>query len=273
MADEIATTGTYHTHIFIYSSSPIRFSTIKDRLPVAHIEKAYGSVIQNRDYVTKTGKWADSDKTDTVVKDSFFEYGIIPPEKAEKCPVNYQLIQDLNAGKSTAEIIEETPNLVFKVKEIDVLRQTLLTEHRGTEYRHLSVEYMYGSSGSGKTRSIYERHTARDICRITNYRQGRGAYFDAYCGQDVLVFEEFFSQIPIEDMLNYIDIYPLSLPARYSDKIALYTKVYITSNVALTEQYKEIQYTRPETWKAFLRRIKRVVEYLPDGTTEEQMII
>ena len=38
MADETATTGTFHTHIFIYSKSPIRFSTVKNRFPTAHIE-------------------------------------------------------------------------------------------------------------------------------------------------------------------------------------------------------------------------------------------
>ena len=42
LVDEIATTGTRHTHIFIYSKSPIRFSTLKNRFPVAHIDKANG---------------------------------------------------------------------------------------------------------------------------------------------------------------------------------------------------------------------------------------
>ena len=42
MADEIATTGTYHTHVFFYAPSPSRFSTVKKRFPIAHIEKAYG---------------------------------------------------------------------------------------------------------------------------------------------------------------------------------------------------------------------------------------
>ena len=65
LADEIATTGTPHTHIFLLSDSPIRFSTIKNRLPVAHIERAYGSAQDNRDYVRKGGKWADSDKAET----------------------------------------------------------------------------------------------------------------------------------------------------------------------------------------------------------------
>ena len=56
MADEIAATGTFHTHVFLYSPSPIRFATLKTRFPVAHIEKAYGSAKENRDYITKSGK-------------------------------------------------------------------------------------------------------------------------------------------------------------------------------------------------------------------------
>lgn len=55
LVDEIATTGTRHTHIFIYSKSPIRFSTLKKRFPIAHIDKANGSVIENRDYLRKDG--------------------------------------------------------------------------------------------------------------------------------------------------------------------------------------------------------------------------
>ncbi len=66
MADEIATTGTYHTHIFLYSTSPIRFNTVKTRFPTAHIEKALGSATQNRDYIQKGGKWEDDNKAETI---------------------------------------------------------------------------------------------------------------------------------------------------------------------------------------------------------------
>ena len=55
------------------------------------------------------------------------------------------------------------------------------------------------------------------------------------------MLEEFHSQIPISAMLNYLDIYPLTLPARYTDRTACYTKVYITSNISLEEQYRDIQ--------------------------------
>ena len=69
--DEIATTGTKHMHIFIYSKSPIRFSTLKNRFTVAHIDKANGSVMENRDYLRKEGKWQGSDKEQTNLIDTF----------------------------------------------------------------------------------------------------------------------------------------------------------------------------------------------------------
>ena len=84
------------------------------------------------------------------------------------------------------------------------------------------------------------------------------------------MFEEFNSQIPVEDMLNYLDIYPLALPARYNDKTACYTKVYITSNLPLEKQYRGEQWDRPETWRALLRRIHTIIEYLPDGSTVQR---
>ena len=196
------------------------------------------------------------------------EWGTLPAEKEETDPELYRLIRELREGKRTAEIIEQSPKYAFRVRDIDTLRQTLLADRFATENRKLEVAYLYGDTGAGKTRSIYESHDPREICRVTNYR--KGVSFDAYNGQDVLVFEEFHSQIPIGDMLNYLDIYPLSLPARYTDRMACYTKVYITSNLPLTAQYRDEQYHRREIWAAFLRRIHKVMEFHKDGTAIER---
>ena len=181
----------------------------------------------------------------------------------------FRLVQCIRAGMSNTEIIDEFPNLAFRIRDIDVLRQTLLAEKYAVENRPLDVSYIYGASGTGKTRGIYRKHDPKSICRITNYRASRGISFDGYTGQDVLVFEEFNSQIPIEDMLNYLDVYPLLLPARYSDRTACYTKVYITSNIPLDKQYRMEQIDRPETWKAFLRCIHNVTQYMADGSVWE----
>lgn len=267
MADEIATTGTYHTHIFLFSPSPMRFSTIKNRFSTAHIEKAYGSAKANRAYILKEGHWADTDKAETSVSGTFEEWGDLPAEKEEEAPEMFKLIQDLRAGKSVMEIIEDNPKLAFRIREIETLRQAILEEKYSAENRALEVTYLYGASGTGKTRGIFEKHDRKSICRITDYGGRNGVRFDAYHCQDVLVLEEFHSQIPISAMLNYLDIYPLTLPARYTDRIACYTKVYITSNIPLEEQYRDIQRYQMETWRAFLRRVQNVIEYLRDGST------
>ena len=60
MSDEIA--NSHHTHIYVYFSSPVRFTTLKKRFPQAHIEKAYGTSCENRDYVFKEGKWTHDAK-------------------------------------------------------------------------------------------------------------------------------------------------------------------------------------------------------------------
>nr|WP_319489354.1 hypothetical protein [uncultured Caproiciproducens sp.] len=192
-------------------------------------------------------------------------------ERNEEGSKMSRLIENIKDGKRTAQIVEDLPSLGFRVRDIDILRQTLLSERYSVENRNLTVIYIYGATGVGKTRSIYERHNPRDICRITDYGKN-GVRFDGYNGQSVLVLEEFASQIPIEEMLNYLDIYPLNLPARYSDRVACYLVVYFTSNVPLSAQYKDVQIYRPETWRAFLRRIHKVIEYWQDGTSSEQVI-
>ena len=145
------------------------------------------------------------------------------------------LVEQMAEQWGVTEIIDETPSFAFKLKDIDILREAYLSERYRSENRELTVTYLFGASGTGKTSGIYKKHPASEICRITDYNGKNGVRFDSYHGQDILVFEEFNSQIPIETMLNYLDIYPLTLPARYSDRTACYTKVYITSNLPLNE--------------------------------------
>lgn len=80
----------------------------------------------------------------------------------------------------------------------------------------------------------------------------------------LFVFEEFRSSLKIQDMLNYLDGYPLELPCRYANKTACYTEVYIITNVDLVEQYASVQIEHPETWLAFLRRIQNVMIFSKD---------
>ena len=143
-----------------------------------------------------------------------------------------------------------------RLDRIDQTRQAYLEEQNKNEFRKIDVTYLYGETGVGKTRGVMEKYGYANVYRVTNYQHP----FDGYRGQDVLLFEEFRSNLPIGDMLVYLDGYPTQLPCRYADKSACFTKVYIISNIALERQYPTIQLEQCQTWRAFCRRITRVIE-------------
>ena len=125
LADEIGEQGTYHTHVFFCSSSPMRFSTVKKRFPTAHIDKAYGTAQENRDYIRKEGKWAESRKSETSVEGTFKEFGELPDEASEKSPKYARLLQCVKDGMSNKEILAIDPSFAFHLEHIDKLRQDI----------------------------------------------------------------------------------------------------------------------------------------------------
>ena len=161
-------------------------------------------------------------------------------------------------GMTNHEIAKELPQYMFRLRDIDNVRQTMLEErYKGTRRLDIEVTYVYGQTGAGKTRGIMDKYGDEKVYRVTDYTHP----FDSYRCQEVIVFDEFRSSLKIQNMLNYLDIYPLELPARYNNKWACYTKVFIVSNIPLEAQYVNVQFENEPTWAAFLGRIKLVKEY------------
>lgn len=267
LSDEVA--KSHHIHVYLLLSSPVRFSTLKKLFPESHIEKAYGSSAQNRDYVFKEGdKWSKDKKKETNLPDTHEEWGDLPEERQGKRNDLVNLYEMLTEGKSNYEILEEQPELMAQIERMDKVRQIIQEEQYKDVFRNLEVTYIYGDTGSGKTRSVMERYGYSNVFRVTNYKHP----FDQYKSQDVIVFEEFYNSLPIKEMLVYLDGYPIALPCRYADKVACYTKVYILSNIDLKDQYLEIQTYTPEVWRAFLRRIQTVQVFKSGKVTNYNLL-
>ena len=252
MSDEIG--DRHHTHVYAHFEKPKRFSTIKNLIPKAHIERAIGTSIQNKEYIFKEGKWEKTEKKETNLADTHEEWGEMPVERQgarNDLAELYEMIQD---GMSNYEILSENSDFIIHIERMEKIRQTILEETYKNVFRNLEVTYIFGDAGAGKTRSVMEKYGYANVFHVTNYKNP----FDQYRGQDVIVFDEFYNSLPIRDMLKYLDGYPLMLPCRYADKVACFTKVYLLSNTDLKEQYIDIQEHSPETWKAFLRRIHKV---------------
>lgn len=261
MSDEIGKEGTYHTHVYIKTKNPVKFSTMKNKFPVAHIEQAKGTPQENREYIRKEGKWKDTEKEETNLSDTFEESGECPKgHQGERSDLSvlFSMVQE---GLTNAEILKANPDYMIYLNHIERTRQALREEEYRDKWRDISCIYVFGETNTNKTRTYMEKYGYENVYRITNYTGN--AVWDGYGrGQDVVIFEEFRSQILISEMLTWLEGYPnCSLRARYSDKVACYTKVVIISNIPLEEQYPNVQRESKETWRAFLRRIQKVIHH------------
>lgn len=257
MCDEEGATP--HTHVYMAFSNAKEFTSVQRRFYGAHIEAAKGTHRENRDYIRKEGKWRDSDKSETNKPETFEESGELPEESDRRVKKTEAIFAMVENGATNAEIMRECPSAMLHLPRIEQARQTLLEEKYRKEFRKLTVEYIWGETGVGKTRKVMEKYGYENVCRATNYAHP----FDGYNGQDVLVFDEFRSSLPLSDMLCYLDGYPLMLPCRYADRVACYTKVYIISNIPLEKQYPNVQFEEPASFEAFKRRITSVCRMLP----------
>ena len=263
LADEVGLQEhTPHTHVFFAAqTSAIRFSTVKGLFPTAHIEPAQGSSEENWAYVQKSGKWANDKKADTTVPGTFEEWGELPIEHQGTRSDLAILYEYIKEGLSNFEIMECNPDYLLSLEKIERARQAIREQQYREIFRQLDTVYIWGPTGTGKTRGVMERYNYVGVYRVTDYSHP----FDAYQGEAVLLLDEYSSNFKIRDLLNYLDGYPLSLPARYSNRVACYTKVYIISNLCLSKQYTDEQCYSPATFAALLRRIGKVIQYTGPG--------
>jgi len=251
--------ATPHFQLYIEFNVGKTFNTMKTNFPTAHIEQRKGSKQQARDYCLKD---------DGTRVGNPHEWGTFAEER-ERTDLT-DIIELIHQGATDLEIQMLFPSQYFRYyKNIQYLRQLFLEEKYKTVFRNLEVVYIHGSAGIGKTRFVMEKHGYENVFRITSYERGM---FDAYKGQAVICFEEFRSSLKIEEMLNYLDGYPLQLPCRYNDKTACFTTIYIVTNIVFNEQYKKIQIEQPATWGAFSRRVHKIIDFDKNKTNTPQQI-
>lgn len=265
MCDEIGgNTHCYHTHLFVIRQrSGIEFKFMKKLFPTAHFDFCYGTAQENVSYIRKEGDYINSEKALTNLADTFEEFGECPIEQPGKRNDLVSLYGMILDGLSDYEILEENPNYMTRLNIISKVREIQLYEKfKNTRRLDLRVEYWTGPPGVGKTRRIMDTYGDGNVYRVTDSKNP----WDTYRGQDVVVFEEFYSEsFLLNDMLNWLDIYPCDLPCRYNNKVACFTKVFLTSNRPLEEQYRDWQRNSPLSWEAFLRRFACIKVFSADG--------
>ena len=275
MVDEIGgKTGSLHTHLILYRENDIRATTLRKRFPNVHQDALHGSMEESRNYLLKSGKYANTEKAETTIAETFEEGGKLPIErgKGHRSDIE-QAIQMIKEGYTDLEIIDAIPSMFRMQNYLKSYRQKLAKQN-ASKYRKMTVIYIFGETRTGKTSSVYAQYKDNPecICTINSY-QGNGV-FDEYESVQtmVLCLDEFRSSLPFGFLLALTDGHPQTINCRYENRIATHTAVYIISNIPLEDQYRQTQVEEPPSWQALLRRISTVRHFYALGKHKDYTV-
>ena len=252
-----------HTHVLLVFESRVRWSTIQDRFPHAHIDEGKGDISQIIQYMRKEGKWLlDEKKQEQKIEGSFEDWGTRPADTKEKVSEFSELYDLVYDEIPTGEILKLNPKYIRYIDKIAPMRIEIMNEkYRGKRRLDLKVIYVFGLSGTGKTRMILDRHGEENVFRVTDYLHP----FDSYNMQQVMCLEEFRDSLTITQCLNLLDVYTVELPARYANKLGIYKVLYVVSNWNIEQQFKNVQVEHKETYRAFRRRFHYILNFQYSG--------
>lgn len=221
LGKEVGESGTPHLQGYVQFVRKKRLGGVKrlsgfDR---AHLEVARGTYQSNRDYCSKDG--------------IFEEFGEPTKHAGQR--------NDLIAVK---KLIDEGVN------ELDIAESNFVcwaNNYKAFErYRNLKsgnrtektiVILLIGDTGTGKTRYVFEQPDDRPLY-VWSSSGGNQVWFDGYCGQERVLFDDFDSgQIPYRMMLRLTDRYQMDVPVKGGFVKWNPKKIFITSNRRPSEWY------------------------------------
>jgi len=247
---EQGASGNKHLQGFMHFSRPMDFKVVKRIFPTIHLDRCNGSNSENRAYCMK--------ENTKIAGYEFFEHGLMVEERQRTDIINFK--EAVKNNMPFSELLDEFPHhAINSINKIPVIQQKLLEEKFGNIDRDMRVSYIYGQSGVGKT--TFPRRVLgmsyKDMYKVSDYGTGK---FDGYLDQDMLIFDEFLGQLPITFMNDILRGQPASLPARFTNRVACFTKVLIISNYPLDKQYqKERADGKEPSFEAFLTRFHEII--------------
>jgi hypothetical protein len=240
-------TGYRHLQIFLQSpKGAIRQSTLKNALPGGHFEKRRGSPAQAVAYVTKEETRASP----------VFSHGSIDTKEQQGKRSDLQRFHEkkILSGTRVNSLVLTEPKSWLYIRQLRELENIARSE-KLNQPRELSVNWLYGSGD--RTARFYETFPYQDIYRVANYRNP----FDSYNLQDILLLDNFTdSCLEFEFLLNVLmSPYPARLPARFQDKPAAYSQLWVSSESAPDSYFHTVQRFKTEQWRRFLATLDNVV--------------
>lgn len=163
--------------------------------------------------------------------------------------------RDIEANLPMIDIIGNNFELYSKHRNAIKDYKALIDKKNSKAFRKLTVSVYWGVAESNKTRSVLDNYP--DTFRCQNWTASKGFMFDGYEGEDVILIDDFYGDIPFEYLLNILDGHHLPLNIKNGRTYARYTKVFITSNKDPALWYPDYQ----SSTRQYTRRLTEIKEF------------
>lgn len=215
--------GYLHWQVLVVHDEPIRFSTLHRKMPTAHLEQAR-DLAKCIAYVQKAATRVEDEPP--------LMRGVIDrgPGQGHRTDLDSLRARILDGQETVDDLLMGDVTAWRHGRMTADLVAARDRARLGAGTRNVQVRVIFGDTGTGKTRAALDGlRRLGTVCRVTHW--GPGA-FDAYDGQDSIIFDEFTGQPPLSELLTWLDVYPVDLPARYRARPAAFERVVICTNVA-----------------------------------------
>lgn len=212
----------------------------------AHLEPMRGTFDQARSYATK----------DETRLDGPWEWGE-PLSQGRRSDLE-RVRDEVLGGKLPSDVALEEPELYIRVprwlevvsaesfrrKAVDAYASFIpqvdsVTSELVPAQRAKEVVVLYGPPGTGKTSGAFSSAGGQpQIFRLViGDGTNKSVWFDGYRGEDCLLLDDFWGNLPVQFLLNLLDIYPLRVNIKGGHTWVNFSRVYITSNIPPWDWY------------------------------------
>jgi len=158
----------------------------------------------------------------------------------------------LNGELSVDELALENPMMVHMYgRTLDRIEDISLRK----KFRSWMTKGLWisGASGTGKSHKAFEGFNP-DTHYVENLSED---WWDGYCGQEIVIFNEFRGQVRFSELLDLCDKYPKTVRRRGREPVPFLARTVIITSIHTPEQC--FSSVSDEPWEQFHRRFETEV--------------
>lgn len=248
---EIGQNGTPHYQMYVEFKVPFKLLRVTNVFPRCHAEVRRGKRKQARKYCMK----------EETRQDGPWEFGIWREQgfRQDLVDIKTLIMNGMDPWKydEFLPICARYPKFVERMQSM-VMREKAIKRRK--EGGRPCVMCLYGTTGTGKTRWVYDTFGDENIYKPSEGDGSRGSlWWDDYRGQRVCLFDEFYGQIPFHYMLHIMDRYDTRVQTKHGWTYLFSSYIVFTSNTA--PPWYTAGNIPQQSIDAFMRRFDRVFNW------------